>query len=93
MKVFTQFRYNCPCVSRKDAQDNVPFFDTFLSEQRLAFQKWNNQLLTLDAGLVFDVAHSSLLQRANKTCQKILEMTGSSCEMKRTWRLNERHYG
>ena len=47
----------------------------------------------LDAGKVFDVAHSSLLQRANKTCQKILEMTGSNCEMKRTWRLNERHYG
>ena len=47
----------------------------------------------LDAGKKFDIAHSSLLQRANKTCNKILELTGSTCEMKRTWRLNERHYG
>ena len=68
-------------------------FLTRVAKHKTCFLK--NPFLTWfsDAGKVFDVAHSSLLQRANKTCQKILEMTGSECEMKRTWRLNERHYG
>jgi len=68
------------------------WFDADLSDAGRAEANAAGKALK-EAGLVFDVAHSSLLQRANKTCQKILEMTGSECEMKRTWRLNERHYG
>jgi len=68
------------------------WFDSDLSDAGRAEAEAAGKALK-NAGKVFDVAHSSLLQRANKTCQKILEMTGSDCEMKRTWRLNERHYG
>jgi len=47
-----------------------------------------------DAGKKFDAAHSSLLQRANKTCASILETLGQSdIPVSYTWRLNERHYG
>ena len=47
-----------------------------------------------DAGKSFDQAHTSLLQRANKTCASILESLGQSdIPVNYTWRLNERHYG
>ena len=47
-----------------------------------------------DAGKKFDAAHSSLLQRANKTCASILKSLGQSdIPVSYTWRLNERHYG
>lgn len=48
-----------------------------------------------DGGYTFDEAHSSVLQRANTTCEVILD----TLELKdkipfhKTWRLNERHYG
>lgn len=47
-----------------------------------------------DAKLKFDVAHTSLLTRAQDTLQSILEVTGQKdiC-IQKTWRLNERHYG
>ena len=47
-----------------------------------------------DAGYKFDVAHTSLLTRANVTLQKVLEAIGQSdLPIEKTWRLNERHYG
>jgi 2,3-bisphosphoglycerate-dependent phosphoglycerate mutase len=46
------------------------------------------------AGLVFDVAHTSLLTRAVITCQLALaEMGQEWLPVERHWRLNERHYG
>ena len=47
-----------------------------------------------EAGYKFDVAHTSVLQRANKTLDAILQETGqTSIPIQKTWRLNERHYG
>lgn len=47
-----------------------------------------------DAKLKFDIAHTSLLKRAQDTLRSVLLVTGQekipTC---RTWRLNERHYG
>lgn len=47
-----------------------------------------------DAQLKFDIAHTSLLKRAQDTLRTVLEV---SCQTKipicMTWRLNERHYG
>jgi 2,3-bisphosphoglycerate-dependent phosphoglycerate mutase len=45
-------------------------------------------------GLTFDVAHTSLLQRAIETLDlALIEMGLSWIEVKKHWRLNERHYG
>lgn len=45
-------------------------------------------------GLLFDVAHTSLLMRAVVTCQLALAaMNQISLPVLRHWRLNERHYG
>ena len=45
-------------------------------------------------GFTFDVAHTSVLQRAQKTLATVLEQTGQTdLLVKKTWRLNERHYG
>merc|ERR1711990_52245 len=68
------------------------WFDSDLSDAGRAEAEAAGKALK-DAGKKFDIAHSSLLQRANKTCEKIIEMTESNCPMERTWRLNERHYG
>jgi len=47
-----------------------------------------------EAGLRFDVAHTSLLVRAVVTCQLALETLGQVwLPVQRSWRLNERHYG
>jgi 2,3-bisphosphoglycerate-dependent phosphoglycerate mutase len=47
-----------------------------------------------EAGLRFDIAHTSLLTRAVVTCQLALEaMDQVSLPVQRSWRLNERHYG
>lgn len=46
-----------------------------------------------EAGLVFDIAHTSLLRRAIETNQLALSAMGLSIPIERTWRLNERHYG
>lgn len=47
-----------------------------------------------DAGIQFDVAHTSLLTRAQKTLQAILtEINQPDLPVEKTWRLNERHYG
>ena len=42
----------------------------------------------------FDVAHTSVLQRAQTTLNMVLEQTGQTgIAVEKTWRLNERHYG
>ncbi len=47
-----------------------------------------------DAGLRFDVAHTSVLTRAVHTCNLALETMGQLwLPVQRHWRLNERHYG
>jgi 2,3-bisphosphoglycerate-dependent phosphoglycerate mutase len=47
-----------------------------------------------DAGYHFDVAHTSVLKRANVTLQTILEeLHQTDVPIHKTWRLNERHYG
>ena len=47
-----------------------------------------------EAGLRFDVAHTSLLTRAVVTCHLALEAMGQVwLPVQRHWRLNERHYG
>jgi len=46
-----------------------------------------------EAGLTFDVAHTSLLRRAMETNQLALAAMGLDIPIERSWRLNERHYG
>lgn len=47
-----------------------------------------------DAGYKFDLAYSSVLKRANVTCDIILKELGQTdLSYAKTWRLNERHYG
>lgn len=47
-----------------------------------------------DNGYSFDIAFSSVLERANKTLDYVLEELGESdIEKHYSWRLNERHYG
>ena len=48
----------------------------------------------MSSGYKFDVAHTSVLTRANLTLDAILEETGQKgIPIQKTWRLNERHYG
>lgn len=48
----------------------------------------------LEAGLRFDVAHTSVLERAVVTCHLALDAMGQVwLPLERSWRLNERHYG
>lgn len=46
-----------------------------------------------EKGYTFDVAFSSVLKRANKTLDYILEELALSVPIYYSWRLNERHYG
>lgn len=47
-----------------------------------------------EAGYQFDVAHTSMLTRAQKTLATVLSEIGQSdLPVNKTWRLNERHYG
>ena len=47
-----------------------------------------------EAGIFFDQAHTSLLERAVVTCHLALEAMGQVwLPVSRSWRLNERHYG
>lgn len=47
-----------------------------------------------EAGLKFDVAHTSVLTRAQVTLNNILKESGQEgIPINKTWRLNERHYG
>lgn len=47
-----------------------------------------------EAGFVFDLAFTSLLMRAEKTLNIVLdEMDEKTIEIRKSWKLNERHYG
>ena len=47
-----------------------------------------------EAGIVFDHAHTSILKRAIKTCNFVLENSEQLfVPVEKSWRLNERHYG
>ena len=68
-------------------------FDAHLSEKGVKEAEAGGKALK-DAGYTFDIAHTSLLTRANVTLQKVLEAIGQTdLPIEKTWRLNERHYG
>jgi len=67
--------------------------DVDLSEKGLAEACEAGKLLS-DGGFVFDLAYSSVLLRALRTLWIVLdEMQLLWIPVKRSWRLNERHYG
>ncbi|MBL9039513.1 MAG: 2,3-diphosphoglycerate-dependent phosphoglycerate mutase [Archangium sp.] len=67
--------------------------DVDLSEKGEAEARHAGQLLK-NAGVRFDVAHTSLLTRAVRTANLALEVSGQVwLPVSRSWRLNERHYG
>ncbi|KAK7863543.1 hypothetical protein R5R35_011170 [Gryllus longicercus] len=69
------------------------WYDSLLSEKGEQEAKTAAEALA-NSGLTIDVAHTSVLTRANKTLESILQGIGKpDLEVKKTWRLNERHYG
>ena len=67
--------------------------DVELSEQGIKEAKEAGKVLK-EKGFVFDVAYTSVLKRANDTLGYILEELGEQdIPVKKSWRLNERHYG
>ena len=67
--------------------------DVELSEKGLVEAARGGQLLK-EANLLPDVLHTSLLKRAINTADIALENCGrTGIPTKRSWRLNERHYG
>ena len=64
-----------------------------LTEKGEAEARESGKLLK-EEGFQFDVAHTSLLMRANRTMEICLdEMGEDNILIKYNWRLNERHYG
>jgi 2,3-bisphosphoglycerate-dependent phosphoglycerate mutase len=69
------------------------WWDVDLSERGRAEAARGGTLLT-EAGLLPDVVHTSVLTRAIRTADLALEACGRSwIPVRRSWRLNERHYG
>jgi 2,3-bisphosphoglycerate-dependent phosphoglycerate mutase len=67
--------------------------DVDLSEKGVAEAAESGRLLR-EAGFTFDVAYTSVLKRAIRTCWMALdELDLLWIPMERSWRLNERHYG
>ena len=67
--------------------------DVELSEQGIKEAKEAGKILK-EKGFNFDVAYTSVLKRANDTLKYILEELGEeNIPVKKSWRLNERHYG
>jgi len=67
--------------------------DVDLTEKGEAEAKESGKLLK-EGGFQFDVAHTSVLKRANRTMEICLdEMGEDNILIKCNWRLNERHYG
>lgn len=67
--------------------------DVELSEQGIQEAKDAGKALK-EKGFEFDVAYTSVLKRANDTLNYILEELGEKdIPVKKSWRLNERHYG
>ncbi|KAL6262884.1 hypothetical protein P5V15_005673 [Pogonomyrmex californicus] len=69
------------------------WYDSYLSD------KGKNEAVSAgkalkEAGYTFDVAHTSVLTRAQETLKSILKEIGQEdLPVQKTWRLNERHYG
>ena len=69
------------------------WYDCDLTPQGEAEAQTGARLLA-DAGLLPDVVHTSLQVRAIRTAELALAELGRSwIPVRRTWRLNERHYG
>jgi len=69
------------------------WFDANLSKKGVEEAKAGGKALA-DAGYTFDIAHTSLLTRAQVTLASVLAGIGQeSLPVEKTWRLNERHYG
>ena len=67
--------------------------DVELSEQGINEAKEAGKVLK-EKGFSFDIAYTSVLKRAEDTLKYILDEIGeNNIEIKRSWRLNERHYG
>ena len=67
--------------------------DVELSEQGIKEAKEAGKVVK-EKGFNFDVAYTSVLKRANDTLKYILEELGEeNIPVKKSWRLNERHYG
>ena len=67
--------------------------DVELSEQGIKEAKEAGKVLK-EKGFGFDVAYTSVLKRANDTLGYILEeLEEQDIPVKKSWRLNERHYG
>ena len=67
--------------------------DVELSEQGIKEAKEAGKVLK-EKGFNFDVAYTSVLKRANDTLKYILEeLREENIPVKKSWRLNERHYG
>jgi 2,3-bisphosphoglycerate-dependent phosphoglycerate mutase len=67
--------------------------DVDLSEQGVVEAHESGRLLR-DAGFVFDIAYTSVLKRALRTCWIALdELDALWIPVEKNWRLNERHYG
>ena len=67
--------------------------DVGLSEKGIAEAKEAGKVLK-EKGFHFDIAYTSVLQRAISTLDYILkEMGEENIEIKKSWHLNERHYG
>lgn len=67
--------------------------DVELSPKGIAEAKGAGKVLN-EKGFSFDLAFTSVLKRAEDTLRYILkEMNEENIEIKRSWKLNERHYG
>lgn len=66
--------------------------DVDLTQQGVEEAKESGRRLK-KAGFSFDLAFSSVLKRANKTLDLVLEEMNLQIPVKRSWKLNERHYG
>lgn len=67
--------------------------DVKLSKQGISEAKEAGKLLK-NQGFHFDLAYTSVLKRAEDTLSYILkEMNEENIEIKKSWKLNERHYG
>lgn len=67
--------------------------DVELSEKGIEEAKEAGKVLK-DQGFKFDLAFTSVLKRAEHTLDLILnEMDEKNIEIRRSWKLNERHYG
>ena len=68
---------------------DVPLNETGRDQAREAGRKLRDQ------GFHFDVAYTSMLDRAVETTDLILEEMGlkDDCYVHKSWKINERHYG